>query len=46
MTRVNTQLPQSNPLFQQEEVKGNADDQIQVKSQKKVWGHPQPAPVE
>lgn len=32
MTRVNTTLPQSNPLFQQEESKGNADDSFQVKS--------------
>jgi len=44
MTRVNTSLPQSNPLFQQEETKGNSDESLQVKPQKKVWGQPT-APV-
>ena len=44
MTRVNTTLPQSNPLFQQEESKGNSDESLQVKPQKKVWGQPT-APV-
>ncbi len=44
MTRVNTSLPESNPLFKQEAVKPDSDESLQVKPQKKVWGQPT-APV-
>lgn len=46
MTRVNTSLPESNPLFKQEAAQMNPDENLQMKSQKKVWGQPTPAPAE
>eukprot|EP00347_Sterkiella_histriomuscorum_P013326 403365145 len=45
MSRINTELPQSNPLFQQQP-QVNPNDSIQLQNvQKKVWGQPQPTPT-
>ena len=42
MSRVNTEIPQSNPLFQQVPVM-QTDDNIQLQGvQKKVWGQATP----
>ena len=38
MTRVNANLHESNPLFKQEQAQVNPDENLKVRSQKKMWG--------